>query len=157
MDDKVIRSSQHGFARGKSCLTKLIVFYDETTTWMEEEKAVNIEYFDYSKALGVVSHSILAGKLRNCGLDEWMVTWMENWMNGRYQRVIISGRGSFWRSVTRDVPQGSILGTILFDLLISDLDEGASAFSASSLMTQSCEELPIPPSAVQLFRRTLGP
>jgi len=48
---------------------------------------VGVVYLDVSKAFHTVSHNILLGKLRKCGLDEWMVSWIENCLNGRTQRV----------------------------------------------------------------------
>ncbi|KAJ7423789.1 hypothetical protein BTVI_08759 [Pitangus sulphuratus] len=63
---KVIRSSQRGFTKGKSCLTNLIAFYDKTTTWRNDEGAVDAVYFNFSKAFDMVSHNILTGKLKKC-------------------------------------------------------------------------------------------
>jgi len=102
-EKKVIRSSQHGFTKGKSRLTNLIAFYNGMTGWVDEGRAVDVVYLDFSKAFDTVSHNILIGKFRKCGLDEWTVRWIENWLNGRAQRVVISGAESSWRPVTSGV------------------------------------------------------
>ena len=72
-EKKVLRSSQHGFTKGKSCLTNLIDFYDGMTGWVDEGRAVDVVYLDFSKAFDTVSHNILLGKLRKYGLHEWSV------------------------------------------------------------------------------------
>ena len=79
---------------------------------------------DFSKAFDTVSHSILIMKLRKCGIDEWMLRWIENWLTGRAWEVVISGIESSWRPVTSGASQRLVLDLVLFNIFMNDLVDG---------------------------------
>ena len=90
MHDK-IGLSQHGFVKGRSCLTNLLQFFEEVTKKLDKGEPVDMIYLDFQKAFGKVPHRRLLNKLRAHSVKGKILAWIEDWLTGRKQRVGIKG------------------------------------------------------------------
>ena len=118
----LIYESQHGFRRGRSCLSNILTFLEKATKAVDDGLSLDAIYLDLAKAFVKVPHERLLRKLVSHGIGGEVWHWLENWLKGREQRVCIDGSSSDWMQVLSGVPQGSVPGPILFLVYINDVD-----------------------------------
>ena len=119
-----MNSTQHGFREGRSCLSALLNVYDDIVHMISDPSAVvDMIYLDFAKAFDKVDHGILLRKLREIGISGNLGIWFYNFLAHRSQYVRLPGGVSDDSMVISGVPQGTVLGPMLFLVLMSDINQ----------------------------------
>ena len=129
---QLYNESQHGFRKARSTQTNLIEYYESIIHQLETNRAVDSIYLDFSKAFDKCDHGIILDKLSALGIKGKLYNWLEDFLRNRQQIVVIDGFKSKAVKVTSGVPQGSVLGPILFLILMYDISSGITSSILSS-------------------------
>ena len=119
----IITSLLSGFVPGDSTVNQLIDIYNTFCKILDEGKEVRAVFCDVSKAFDRVWHKGLLYKPKRAGIKGSLLSWFTDYLNNRSQRVVLLGECSGWKSIKASVPQGSLLGPVLFLVYINDIVE----------------------------------
>ena len=155
-ENDLLPKNQHGFISGRSTLSQLLYQIEHLIRAWEEGKATDTIYLDFAKAFDKVDHNILCQKIKRLGITGRVGLWIREFLTGRYQQVCANGALSEPAPFISSVPQGTVLGPILFIIMIDDLDCGlirsiASKYADDTRVTSTISN----PSDAEYFQTEL--
>ena len=135
-EHKKLSPFQHGFRKGHSCQTQLLETIHQWADTLDKSGSSHVIYLDFSKAFDTVPHKRLLLKLEHIGIKGELLDWIKGFLSNRRQRVLCDGVTSCWEGVISGVPQGSILGPLLFIIYVNDIGDNIS--SHTRLFADDC-------------------
>ena len=123
-ENGILSREQFGFRKGMSVEDQLLLTYNDISKWVDQGFVVDLVFFDFSKAFDVVNHAIMLIKLKSLGVSDYFLDWINAFLTDRTMGVAVGGEESGSRPVGSGVPQGSVLGPILFLIYVNFIASG---------------------------------